>query len=30
MLPPPGHPRAIVIQVLPQSKMWQNAKKSLA
>ena len=27
---PPGHPRATVIQVLPQSKMWQDAKKSFA
>jgi hypothetical protein len=26
----PGHPRATVIQVLPQSKMWQDAKKSFA
>ena len=27
---PPGHPRVTVIQVLPQSKMWQDAKKSFA
>jgi hypothetical protein len=27
---PPGHSRATVIQILPQSKMWQDAKKSLA
>jgi hypothetical protein len=27
---PPGHPRATVIQVFPQSKMWQHAKKSFA
>jgi hypothetical protein len=27
---PPGHSRATVIQILPQSKMWQNAKKSFA
>jgi hypothetical protein len=27
---PLGHPRATVIQVLPQSKMWQDAKKSFA
>jgi hypothetical protein len=25
---PPGHPKATVIQVVPQSKMWQDAKKS--
>jgi hypothetical protein len=25
---PPNHPRATVIQVLPQSKMWQHTKKS--
>jgi hypothetical protein len=28
MMLPPGHSRATVIQVLPQSKMWQDAKKS--
>jgi hypothetical protein len=27
---PPGHSRATVIQKLPQSKMWQDAKKSFA
>jgi hypothetical protein len=27
---PPGHSRATVIQILPQSKMWQDAKKSFA
>jgi hypothetical protein len=27
---PPGHSRATVIQILPQSKMWQHAKKSFA
>jgi hypothetical protein len=27
---PPGHPKATVIQVLPQPKMWQHAKKSFA
>jgi hypothetical protein len=27
---PPGHSRVTVIQILPQSKMWQDAKKSLA
>jgi hypothetical protein len=24
-----GHPRATVIQIFPQSKVWQDAKKSL-
>jgi hypothetical protein len=27
---PLGHPRATVVQVLPQPKMWQHAKKSFA
>jgi hypothetical protein len=27
---PPGHSRATVIQILPQTKMWQDAKKSFA
>ena len=27
---PPGHSRATVIQILPQSKMWQDTKKSFA
>jgi hypothetical protein len=26
----PGHPRAAVIQVLPQPKMWQHAQESFA
>jgi hypothetical protein len=24
-----GHPRATVIQIFPQSKVWQDAKESL-
>jgi hypothetical protein len=26
----PGHPRAAVIQVLPQPKMWQHSQESFA
>jgi hypothetical protein len=26
---PSGHPRATVVQILPQAKVWQNAEKSL-
>jgi hypothetical protein len=25
---PSGHPKATVVQILPQAKVWQNAEKS--
>jgi hypothetical protein len=27
---PSSHPRATVVQILPQAKVWQNAEKSFA